>query len=158
MRRGETLWRIARSYGLNIQTLARANHLTGASGLRVDQRLFIPLPKETQQFLWPVRGKIHTSDAASGIEIGTASGTLIRASRSGRVAVATQRLSGWGKTVILDHWDGTYSVYARLGQILIVPGSSLRQGMPLGSAGDQALHFEIRRGAHAEPSMKLLPR
>ena len=156
VRHGETLWRIARSYGLETGALASANRLAPTQTLQVGQKLFIPLPAESLQFLWPVRGAISRS-GPDAIDILTDAGSLVRASRSGRVAVAAQRLSGWGRTVVVDHLDGYLTVYARLDQILVAPGAALRQGMPLGSTGAGALHFEIRFGSGSKNTLALLP-
>jgi len=156
VQRGETLWRIARSYGLEVTALARANRLRDASVLRVGQNLFIPVPAESRAFFWPARGRVGRS-GSNGVSIAAAPGSLVRASRSGRVAVATNRLSGWGKAVVLDHLDGYLTVYAGLEQILTAPGASLRQGVPLGSLGARALHFEIRYGTAPKDTLALLP-
>ena len=156
VRRGETLWRIAHGYGLDVQTLTSANRLPSAHQVSVGQQLFIPLPPESQQFLWPIRGSVRTPGA--WIEITTQRGTLIRASRSGQVAVATRQLAGLGKTVILDHHDGYMSVYAGMDQLLVTPNTHLRQGMPVGSMGEHPLHFEIRYEAKPKNVLALLPR
>ena len=158
VRPGETLWRIARSYGLEVQTLASVNRLSSTSDVKVGQRLFIPLPAESDQFLWPVRGSVGSSGAMRGLEINAPAGSLVRASRGGRVAVATQRLSGWGKTVVLDHLDGHLTLYAGLDQILVSPGTDLRQGTPIGTLGSSALHFEIRYRASTRDALSLLPK
>ena len=157
VRRGETLWRIARSYGLETGALAAVNRLPSTGQITVGQRLFIPLPAESNQFLWPVRGTLKASGASQGVEIIASPGSLVRASRRGRVAVATQRLSGWGKTVVLDHADGSLTVYAGLDQILVAPGAELRQGIPIGNLGSRALYFEIRYGTTPKNTLALLP-
>lgn len=157
VQRGETLWRIARAYGLDVQTLAAANRLPRNHPLAVGQKLFIPLPTETSQFLWPARGSVRTTSLSQGIEIDATPGSLVRASRHGRVAVATRALSGWGRTVVLDHLDGSFSVYAGLDQILVSPGAELHQGLPLGSLGAQALHFEIRAPEANRHTLSYLP-
>jgi murein DD-endopeptidase MepM/ murein hydrolase activator NlpD len=156
VRRGETLWRIATSYGLTTYQLAAANGLSSKGQLRIGQRLFVPLPQESSRFLWPVRGRI--ARAAQGLQILASAGSPVRASRSGRVAVATRRLSGWGTAVVLDHDDGYLTVYAGLAQLLVAPGTDVRQGLPVGIAGSGAVHFEIRYGATAKNPMALLPR
>lgn len=153
---GETLWRIARSYGLEVATLASANRIRNGQSVAAGQRLFLPLPAESARFLWPIRGRVGQSHAG-GVDITAQAGSLVRASRSGRVAVATHRLSGWGKAVIVDHPDGFVTVYAGLQQVLVSPGALIRQGMPLGTAGWQALHFEIREGSKPRNSLSLLP-
>jgi len=154
---GETLWRIAQSYGLTVQALASANRLSHSGHLDVGQTLFIPLPPETPRFLWPVRGSLRSSSASQGIEIAARPGSLVRASRRGRVAVATRDLSGWGKTVVLDHLDGSFSVYAGLHQIFVAPAADVRQGLPLGSLNTRPLHFEIRAGETPKNTLALLP-
>ena len=158
VRPGETLWRIAHSYGLDAQTVASVNRLPRAARLRVGQRLYIPLPAESGHFLWPVRGSLRSAGTPRGVEISASTGSLARASRSGRVAVAAQHLSGWGKTVVVDHLDGYLSIYSGFGQILVSPGADLKQGTPVGSVGSRALHFEIRYGAIPKDTLALLPR
>ena len=156
VRPGETLWRIAHTYGLEVPALAAANRLPAAAQLKVGQQLFIPLPPESNRFLWPLRGSFGAS-SSSGLDISATPGSLVRASRSGRVAVATSRLAGWGKTVVLDHLDGYLSIYAGLDQILVTPGTDLRQGIPVGVLGSRALHFEIRYGKTPRNTLALLP-
>ena len=125
--------------------------------MKVGQKLFIPLPPETTRFLWPVRGSSRTSGTSHGIEIVAPPGSLVRASRSGRVAVATRHLAGWGKTVVLDHFDGYLTIYSGLDQMLVAPGAALRQGMPIGNVGSHMLHFEIRYGETPRNVLALLP-
>lgn len=157
VQRGDTLWRIAHAYGLDAQRLASVNRLSRSSSLTVGQRLFIPLPTESNRFLWPVRGSLRQSSVSHGLEIAAPMGSLVRTSRTGRVAVATQDLSGWGKTVVVDHQDGYLTIYAGLEQILTVPGMLIRQGTPIGNLGARALHFEIRYGDRPRDTMALLP-
>ena len=157
VRRGATLWRIAHAYGVDAGRVASANRLPRTGQLTLGQRLFIPLPTESNQFVWPVIGSWNMSGLSRGLEIAAPSGTLIRASRSGRAAVATQQLSGWGKTVVLDHFDGYFTIYAGLDRILIQPGAHLRQGSPLGSISSRPFHFEIRYGADPKNVLALLP-
>ncbi|MBI1992665.1 MAG: LysM peptidoglycan-binding domain-containing M23 family metallopeptidase [Candidatus Omnitrophica bacterium] len=156
VRRCETLWRIAHSYGLDVRTLADANQLHGSTHLKEGQQLFVPLPKESHRFLWPVLGSLRAS-SASWVDIAAPAGSPVRAVRSGRVAVACRQLSGLGKTVVLDHLDGHLSVYAGLDQIVVSPGAALKQGMPIGILGSRALHFEIRRGITPRNVLALLP-
>ena len=157
VKNGETLWRIARYYGLEPATLAQANPISRNGVVTIGQRLFIPLPPESNRFVWPLRGRASQSHSG-GIDISAASGTLVRASRTGRVAVATTRLSGWGNSVVMDHADGSTTVYAGLEQLVIAPGVELRQGMPIGTAGSRPLHFEIRQGSKPANTLALLPR
>lgn len=82
--RGQTLWRIARAYGVDLQELAEVNDITDTTQIKVGQRLFIPgasrilevkpyhpgkgerveeegegsLTFEKGRFIWPVKGEI----------------------------------------------------------------------------------------------------
>ena len=155
VRRGETLWGISQSYGLAVHELAAANRIGDTGQLRVGQKLFIPLPMETDRFLWPVRGR--SAAAGSGVRIHGASGGLVRASRGGRIAVAARRVRGWGPTIVIDHLDGNLTVYAGLDQLLVTPGMDVRQGMPIGTLNTRPLYFEIRRGVRPQNTLGLLP-
>lgn len=42
VKHGQTLWSIARAYGVDLKTLERANHLTNAHILRIGQKLYMP--------------------------------------------------------------------------------------------------------------------
>ena len=42
VKQGQTLWSIARAYGVNIQTLARVNKLSDTTALYIGQKLYVP--------------------------------------------------------------------------------------------------------------------
>jgi len=154
---GDTLWGIARAFGVEVGTLAAANRVKDATQLDVGRQLFIPLPSKSQGFVWPLRGRHRSDRSSNGLWIEASSGALVRAARSGRVAVAAHRVSGWGRTVILDHQDGYVTVYSGLEQILTGPGEFVPQGMSIGSVGSEGLHFGIRRGTEHKNPLALLP-
>ncbi len=85
----------------------------------------------------------------------------------GKVVVARD-LPLYGKTVIVDHYDNYYSVYAFLSTIKVREGQDIQEGQALALSGQGSplfgpgLHFEIRHFADAidprpwikEPLMK----
>lgn len=85
----------------------------------------------------------------TGIDIGGAIGTAIYAYRSGTV-----RYSGWGngygKYVVIDHWDGTTTYYAHCSELLVYAGQQVSEGQIISKIGVTGyttgphLHFEIR--------------
>jgi len=156
------MWGIAHDFGWDVNALARANRLSNPAQVEAGQQLFIPPPAPSPRFLWPARGKLVPVGGAGrqtvqGLQITAQAGSMIRASRSGRVAVATRELVGWGQTVVLDHGDGYTSIYAGLEQILVEPGVFVHQGNPVGKVGGDPLHFEIRRGIAPVNPLPLLP-
>lgn len=158
---GETLWRIAHDFGLETQTLAAVNRLPNAAQVHAGQRLFIPAPRGSNRFLWPVRGQVlkhgDGKSTSYALRIRASEGSFVRAARTGRVAVASRQLQGFGKTVLLDHGDGYMSVYAGLDQLLVAPGLDVQQGNPVGRLGQRPLYFEIRYGTNLSDALQLLP-
>jgi len=162
VQRGDSLWGIAHDFGVNVNTLAHSNRLPSVNTVHVGQRIFIPAPPRTDRFLWPARqpsgrGRNIGSAAEPTLEIRAPQGSVIRASRAGRVAVAARQLSGWGQTVVVDHGDGYLTLYGGLNQLLVSPGALVEQGSVLGRIGQQPLSFEIRQGLQRRDPLRLLP-
>lgn len=163
IQKGESLWGIAHDFGWDVESLARINRLSNPKQIKVGQRIYIPPPPASHRFLWPARGAVTSSTEGSadgttkGLDIKAVDGTVVRASRGGRVSVAAKELAGWGKAVLLDHGDGYVTVYARLGQLLVGPGATVQQGNPVGQVGQAPLYFEIRYGTSVRDPHQLLP-
>ncbi len=99
------------------------------------------------------RAEIHKIKATVGrgpaVELSAASGAVVRSVAPGRVAFA-DRYEEYGLTVIVDHGDHYYSVYANLGGIDVKSGEVLTSGGRLGTAGGERgpiVHFELRHNA-----------
>jgi septal ring factor EnvC (AmiA/AmiB activator) len=95
-----------------------------------------------------------------GLELFAMPGAAARSVAPARVAFA-DHYDDYGLTVILDHGDHYYSVYAGLGIVDVRTGDNVPQNFrigtirPEGSAqhASPALYFEIRRGAETvDPS------
>ena len=182
VRRGETLWGISREYGVDLQSLIKANTILYTGTVETGQVLLIPrsgaLPKETvtravpgESFTWPVRGMLITSYGAltdkimsKGIDIKAADGAGVRASRSGKVVYTDQLLKGFGKTVIIDHGDNYQTVYSYNSDIVVSVGQQIAQNTVIarvgrtGRAKGPMLHFEIRRDGEPQNPLYYLPR
>ena len=84
----------------------------------------------------------------SGTDFRAAIGTPIKATNDGVVVLAQDRYYA-GKSVVLDHGHGIYSVYFHLSQIDVSVGDKLSRGEVLGLSGDTGrvtgphLHFGI---------------
>lgn len=154
---GDTLWRIAHAFGMTVERLAAANQIASPSALGAGQRLFIPLPEDTPRFLWPVHGAVQRPEHGQGVALVALEGTPVRAARSGIVAAAVPDVPGWGRTLILEHGDDYFSVYAGLSHVVADPGAPVRQGAPIGLAGAEGVYFEIRHGVRSQDPLTLLP-
>jgi murein DD-endopeptidase MepM/ murein hydrolase activator NlpD len=185
VRKGDTLWRIAKVYDTSIDDIIRTNRIPNVVKIEEDQLVFIPgapavknvVPHKeggSNGFIWPLQGKIlryfherNSTQLNKGIDIHAQEGETVRASRRGRVVFA-DALSGYGYTVILDHADALYSVYAGNAKLLVKLNDLVSQGQGIAQLGrmpagrkdreDLAyLHFEIRKNAVEDNPLYYLP-
>ena len=94
----------------------------------------------------------------SGIDIGVDTGTPIVASNYG-IVVYADWYSGFGKTVILSHAEGVYTLYAHNSKLLVKKGDRITQGQTIalsGTTGNSTgphCHFSMWiNGALVDPS------
>lgn len=183
VQKGETFWRIAKAYQVDIDDIVRSNNIPNVARIEENQLIFIPraervvpIPKEASsvspeaagdEFGWPLRGQIahHFGERRScfsrGIGIEAAEGQPVKASRQGKVVFADY-LSGYAYTVILDHFDGYHSVYSLNSRLLVKLGDTVAKGEQIALTGQKGnstfLYFEIRRNSRVENPLYYLPR
>ena len=182
VKKGETLWYVSRVYGVDLKRIIDANRLPNASKIEVGQLIFVPEisenareatalpPVKLESFIWPVKGIVvsyfgSTKDMTknSGIDIATAKGKNVLASRSGKVTFASDFMQGYGKTIIVDHQDGFQTVYTHNAQNLVGVNESVKRGSVIARVGDTGrvrkptLHFEIRKNHKPQNPFYYLP-
>ena len=175
---GETMWRIAKTYGVSIDDIIRNNKLSSAAHIEKAQLIFIPGADRVQtvvvehdpknsEFIWPIKGKVISSFGDrkgslinKGIDIQANEGAVLCASRSGKVVFADY-LNGYAYTLILDHADGYYSVYAQNSKLMVKLDDFIEQGNPIAQVGKNGSlafsHFEIRKRSSADNPSYYLP-
>lgn len=132
-----------------------------------------PLAYELSQarFSWPLN-QINISSQFgrrwgrhhAGIDIAAPTGTPVKAARSGRVIYASQKISGYGKMVVIRHSPNFATVYAHLSRIGVRVGDKISRGQLIGKVGSTGrstnphLHFEIRHRRRAVDPLLYLPR
>ncbi len=93
-----------------------------------------------ESFILPVAGQItspygkRASRFHDGIDIPAAVGPLIVAVKSGRVVFSGSQ-NGFGKTVTIDHGDGTITRYSHNSVNLVKKGDTVLQGQPIAKIG-----------------------
>lgn len=97
----------------------------------------------------------------SGLDIAAPLGSPVRASNSGRV-VLSRDLYFSGKTVILDHGLGVFTVYCHFSRLLVNRGDYVKKGDVIALAGSTGrstgphLHWAVRvRGSRVDPEALL---
>jgi septal ring factor EnvC (AmiA/AmiB activator) len=95
-------------------------------------------------------GKLPDGRSSQGLLIAAPAGSTVQAVANGKVVFA-EWMSGYGLLCIVDHGDGTMSLYANNDGLLRDAGSSVKRGDPVASVGNSggqgvtALYFELRR-------------
>ncbi len=95
-----------------------------------------------------------------GIDIGTASGSSVKAAGDGVVSLISS-LPSYGTIVIIRHGGGVHSVYADLSGVSISTGSAVKKGQPIASSGTNSelgaiLHFEVWKGKSKQNPLRWL--
>jgi septal ring factor EnvC (AmiA/AmiB activator) len=97
-----------------------------------------------------VRRVVRPQAGGPGLELVSTLGAPIRSVAAGNVAFA-DRYDEYGLTVILDHGDHYYTLYANLASADVRVGEAIASGARLGTMGGgpsgAALYFELRRGS-----------
>ncbi len=107
----------------------------------------------TGDFIWPAAGMITQgySFYHKAIDIANGGGGPILAADSGIVTASGWDSSGYGNRVIVDHGNGSRTLYAHLRVLNVTEGQSVNRGDMLGEMGSTGrstgthLHFEIRQ-------------
>lgn len=146
--RGETLWSIARRWGVTVADLKRANGLTGDT-IFVGQELIIPAgtaaagasaPRTAPGsgepgFVWPVPGLRQARSDGEALLIYAPQGTSVVAAATGRISYVSPHVRGLGAVVMVEHGGGLVSLYGRLEQVAVSVGDWVSRGEPIGRVG-----------------------
>lgn len=111
--------------------------------------------------LWPAVGPITSSfgermdpltgegEFHTGIDIGAAGGTPVRAAADGVVLKAGFG-NGYGREIMIDHGNGIQTLYGHLSGFAVTEGQSVKRGQVIGYVGSSGrvtgpnLHYEVR--------------
>ena len=165
----ETLWRIAKTYGVNLQTLAEINNIEAPAQITVGKKLFIPgattvkkiivdlkdttppppIIKIKNDFIWPVQGKVVSRFGVQdglryeGIDIAAPLGSSVKAAGEG-VVVYEGILKGYGKVLIIRHENDFKTVYAYNDKNLVILGQKVRRGDAIARVGNTGRYPDPR--------------
>ncbi|MBW2040137.1 MAG: M23 family metallopeptidase [Deltaproteobacteria bacterium] len=163
--RHQTLWRICKTYGVDMDKVARINRIKDKNKIEVGQRIFIPGAKKALKvdvyiedvtarrrppavrygkgrFIWPVEGKVTAKFVMDGqrrhdgIDICASLGTPIRAADSGRVVYSDNKMRGYGNLLIIEHKDSFFTIYAHNQANLVKEEVWVKRGEVIANVGE----------------------
>ena len=111
----------------------------------------------TSGFGWRTHPILNRRIFHNGLDLGSPTGTPIRAGAEGRVILA-QSWSGFGNTVVIQHGGDVTTIYGHMSRFNTSVGRSVNEGQVIGYVGCSGLctgphlHFEVREsGAPVDP-------
>ncbi len=174
--KGQTLYSIARQYGVPLARIVSLNGIVNPSRILAGSRLIVPGPAGLAgdafpSLLWPTEGRVvsrygrpRRTHRHQGIDIGASRGTPIRAVADGVVSVAAEKRGDYGRLVTIQHDDGLVSYYGHNMKNLVAVGQHVTAGTIIalvghtGNASGDHLHFELRwKGVPIDPLLALNP-
>ena len=110
-----------------------------------------------RDFCMPTTSRVLTSNFGArwgrqhkGLDIKVYIGDTIRAAFSGKVRVVRYEGRGYGKYVVIRHYNGLETIYGHMSKQLVEENQEVRAGDPIGLGGNTGrstgshLHFETR--------------
>lgn len=164
--RGETLWRICHTYGVDLQEVAELNNIRNPAEIESGSKVFIPgvskvrkvvpysapasvekdrdgrIVIDKERFSWPIRGEIisqygvRSGSRHDGIDIKAEDGAPVKAADDGKAVYVNSEMRGYGNIVILHHKDDFYTVYAHNRENLIREGDNVTKGDVIAKVGN----------------------
>lgn len=118
----------------------------------------------TGYFTHPIPGSVLTQGAHgyNSVDFGAPTGTSVLASASGTVIISKPSgyNGGYGQYVVVEHDNGTQTLYAHLSKVLVSVGDSVAKGQKIALSGNTGrstgphLHFEVRGGVNPWVGLK----
>lgn len=177
--KGDNLKSITKKYKGDIDEIAQYNNLKTTDILSIGDTIIIPDgdiativstktsssvtskyinsasgPEYAGYYMKPFVGghKTQSLHGYNGVDYGMPVGTPLFAAAMGKVIIAKESgyNGGYGKYVVIQHPNGTQSLYGHMSDVIVSVGSTVVQGQMIGSSGNTGkstgphLHFEIR--------------
>jgi len=185
VKRGDTLFTIARQFELDYRELAKRNDI-GQNYIIVPGQVLrltgpIPSPEEEKdlaqvvsteeensqleepKWVWPVPAdqEFDYTQNQKGLDISVEVGAYTLAAADGQIVYAGEELEEYGQLILISHSQKYLSVYGHNGEILAKEGQKISRGERIARPairGDKAyLYFEIRLGGKSVDPLSLLP-
>jgi hypothetical protein len=123
----------------------------------IEDTVTIVLSDSARRFVLPYYDRINSGfgwrgrRAHNGIDVRLDRGTPIKAAFDGKVRYAKFNSGGYGKLVIIRHFNGLETYYSHLNTIYVEPNQIVKAGQIIGTGGNSGatwtgphLHFEMR--------------
>ena len=165
VKKGDTIWKISREYGVSPETIIRINSIPDVTNIKTGQEIQIPVQNTAQNtilvqnvysepviknsgnasaqgFIWPLKNRILTQFNQfkngvknTGIDIEAAENEDVLAANSGKVIAVSDNAEGGGKIVVIEHKKGVHTWYAHNSLVFVKIGMQVKCGQVIAKAG-----------------------
>jgi len=177
--KGDTLASIIKELGGDMDEVINYNGLEDGATLAIGDVITIPggemqAPAQTTTstytaprrssgpnydgyYIWPVDGGRITQGihGYNGVDVGAPYGTSVFAAAGGEVIISRYSsgnpwFGGYGNYIVVEHANGTQTLYSHLSNVIVKRGWNVVQGQVIGYIGSTGrstgphLHFEVR--------------
>lgn len=175
IKKGDTLASLAKKYNAEVNKILLANQIINEEQISIGQNLIIPggeikpsalaptnslasnLRKKSNEtnaggYIWPTNARHITQYFTwrhNGLDIAGPTGSPIYAAKPGRIITAGWNRSGYGNYIIMQHADGSKTLYGHMSKLYVKIGNQVEQGETIGAMGSTGrstgshLHFEV---------------
>jgi len=187
IKKGDTLYSIARKYNLSPDILKKANNMKSGNHISAGSTLRIPVKKEVSagrsrkvpakttapsatrgsspSFKWPLAHVVrYDRDGMEGVKsiglvIRGKNGAPVMSSAAGTVEKIGY-MRGYGRYIVLKHTNNFITVYANLENITVREGDRISSGKTLGYVDRDTgkIHFQIDYDGKTADPLRYLPR
>jgi len=84
-------------------------------------------------------------DGHFGLTFDNNAGQEVRAVRKGEVVYSGDRMTSYGKMIIIKHSYGFYSIYNQNQELLVSEGDIIEKGQLIALTGDKPFYFEMKK-------------
>jgi murein DD-endopeptidase MepM/ murein hydrolase activator NlpD len=178
VKKGDTIESIAKKYKGDAAEIRDFNDLSVADVLAVGDTIIIPdgetativfspgasksvatYPSYQGYYAHPlptVRKKTQGIHGYNGVDLAAPQGEMVLAAAEGTVIISRFRTAGnpwfggYGNYIVVEHQNGTQTLYAHLHAVYVSVGVRVSKGQPIGEVGSTGkstgphLHFEVR--------------
>jgi murein DD-endopeptidase MepM/ murein hydrolase activator NlpD len=160
----ETLYRISKNFGVDIEDITKINSIEDPSKIEKGQILIVPKVKnsaleqsDNEDFVWPINDATNVIKTNKGIDIKAPVNYNITAVKGGIISFYNENFKNYGKTLVIKHSNNYSSVYCGFGESIVKLGDTVTQGQVI-AKNSGLLHFEIRKGYKSQNPYYYLPK
>ena len=93
----------------------------------------------------PILKNYSEKDSHFGLTFDNTSGQEVRSVRKGEVVYSGDRMTSYGKMIIIKHAYGFYSIYNQNQELLVSEGDIIEKGQLIAITGDKPFYFEMKK-------------